>query len=168
EIKKKIKIFLLFNKLSAHKKIIYDSFVSSLGEDATIDFYIYNNDYSLFKKLIKNKNNDYSHYVIIPHFVEGGENAHEIINTIPKEKLILLDKKLAKVDGIYGTIYEDFEKDIYSALEEVKSRLAKYETLKIIIPEKSYFPKEIANGFKRFCQQYTFNYKVIRSIKDEV
>ncbi|ADY54295.1 transcriptional regulator, GntR family [Pseudopedobacter saltans DSM 12145] len=168
EIKKKIKVFLLFNKLSAHKKIIYDSFVSSLGEDATIDFYIYNNDYSLFKKLIKNKNNDYSHYVIIPHFVEGGENAHEIINTIPKEKLILLDKKLNKIEGVYGAIYEDFEKDIYSALDEVKERLAKYETIKIIIPEKSYFPKEIVNGFKRFCQQYAFNYKVIKNIQDEV
>src|SRR6476661_3523094 len=36
------KVFLLFNKLSAHKKIIYDSFASILGEKAAIDFYIYN------------------------------------------------------------------------------------------------------------------------------
>lgn len=165
--KKKIKIFLLFNKLSAHKKIIYDSLVASLGEDATIDFYVYNNDYSLFKKLIRDKNNDYSHYVIIPHFVEGGEHAHEIINTIPKEKLILLDKKLNKVDGVYGAIYEDFEKDIYSALDEVKERLGRYDTLKIIIPEKSYFPKEIVNGFRRFCQQYAFNYKVVKDLNEE-
>lgn len=167
DFKKKIKIFLLFNKLSAHKKIIYDSLVSSLGEDAAIDFYIYNNDYMLFKKLIKNKDNGYSHYVIIPHFVEGGENAHEIINTIPKEKLILLDKKVEKVDGIYGAIYEDFEKDIYSALEQLKEGLAKYETLKIIFPERSYFPREILNGFKRFCIQYAFNYKVIQDISAE-
>src|SRR3954464_13674888 len=44
EVERKIKIFLLFNKLSAHKKIIYDTFVSALGEAAAIDFYIYNNN----------------------------------------------------------------------------------------------------------------------------
>src|SRR6185503_7293961 len=52
ELSQKLKIFLLFNKLSFHKKIIYDAFVASLGELATIDFYIYNNDFLFFKKLI--------------------------------------------------------------------------------------------------------------------
>src|SRR3954467_681050 len=36
-VESKIKVFLLFNKLSAHKKIIYDSFVSTLGDAAAID-----------------------------------------------------------------------------------------------------------------------------------
>lgn len=51
-----VNVCLLFNKLSAHKKIIYDSFVEALGENAVIDFYIYNNDFSVFKKLLANKN----------------------------------------------------------------------------------------------------------------
>src|SRR5918998_60751 len=34
------RIFLMFNKLSPHKKLIYDSLVSALGDTATIDFYI--------------------------------------------------------------------------------------------------------------------------------
>ena len=50
----KIKIFLMFNKLSAHKKIVYDAFVSTLGDNATIDFYVYNNNFSLFKNLLLN------------------------------------------------------------------------------------------------------------------
>ena len=49
---RKLKICLLFNKLSTHKKIIYDSFVKSIGEQAMIDFYIYNNDFALFKKIL--------------------------------------------------------------------------------------------------------------------
>ncbi len=32
------RIFLLFNKLSEHKKIIYDAFVKELGENAVVDF----------------------------------------------------------------------------------------------------------------------------------
>jgi DNA-binding transcriptional regulator YhcF (GntR family) len=167
DFKKTINVFLLFNKLSAHKKIIYDSLVSSLGPDAVIDFYIYNNDYAIFKKLIQNRRTDYSHYVIIPHFLEGGETAYDIINTLPKEKLILLDKKLSGVEGEYAAIYENFEQDIYNALSEARTRLAKYDTLKIIFPKKSYFPKEIINGFKRFCQQYAFNHVIVSDINVE-
>lgn len=167
DFKKKIKIFLLFNKLSVHKKIIYDSFVSALGEDATIDFYIYNNNFALFKKLIQNKRTVYTHYVIIPHFVEGGEMAHEIINTIPPEKLILLDKKIPGITGEYSAVYEDFEKDIYNALGEARDALAKYHTLKIVFPKDSYFPKEIINGFRRFCQQYAFNHAIVHEMKSE-
>lgn len=167
EFKKKMKIFLLFNKLSVHKKIIYDSFVASLGEEAAIDFYIYNNDFAIFKKLIENKRTDYSHYVIVPHFVEGGENVYEIINTLPKDKLILLDKKVPGVEGKFSAIYENFEKDIYGALNDAKEPLAKYHTLKLIFPKKGYFPKEIVNGFRRFCQQYAFNHLIVNDISIE-
>jgi len=162
-----LNICLLFNKLSAHKKIIYDSFVEAIGTSAAIDFYIYNNDFSLFKKILSSKQEDYTHYVIIPHFIEGGENAYEIINTLPKEKLVLLDKKVPGVEGEFAAVYENFSKDIYTALHEAIEKLSKYHTLKIIFPQSSYYPQEIVNGFCRFCQDYAFNYKVISNIKDE-
>jgi DNA-binding transcriptional regulator YhcF (GntR family) len=167
DFKQKLKIFLLFNKLSTHKKIVYDAFVAALGEDAVIDFYIYNNDFTLFKKLLQNKKEDYSHYVIIPHFIESGENAYDIINTIPKDKLILLDKKIPGVDGDYSAAYENFEKDIMGALDQARSKLSHYHTIKLVFPSNSYYPKEIVKGFKLFCQQYAFNYKVISDISTE-
>lgn len=167
DFRQTLKIFLLFNKLSAHKKIVYDAFVKALGDYVAVDFYIYNNDFALFKKLLVNRKSDYSHYVIIPHFIEGDENAHEVINTIPKEKLVLLDKKIPGVNGEYAAAYENFEKDIYHALEQARDQLSKYHTLKIIFPEKSYYPIEILKGFNRFCQQYAFLHKVVSKIADE-
>lgn len=163
----KYNICLLFNKLSAHKKIIYDSFVAALGNNAAIDFYVYNNDFSLFKKLLSNKNEDYTHYVIIPHFIEGGEKANEVINTIPKEKLVLLDKQVDGVTGTYAAVYENFSKDIYCALQKAEKRLRKYEMLKIIFPAGSYYPIEIIEGFQKFCNDYNFSYRVISSLEDE-
>jgi len=163
----KLKIFLLFNKLSPHKKIIYDAFVASIGDMAAIDFYIYNNDFLLFKKLISQQKGDYTHYVIIPHFLEGGENVHEIVNTLPKDKLVLMDKLLPGVNGNYAAVYEDFEKDIYNALVQANDKLSKYNTIKIIFPEYTYHPKEILEGFYKYCQQYAFNYKVIHNLEEE-
>lgn len=166
-VKKQLKIFLLFNKLSPHKKIVYDAFVAAIGDLALIDFYIYNNDFDFFKRLIQDKRNDYTHYVIIPHFMDGGENVHEIINTIPKDKLILLDKLIPNVTGSYGAVYENFEKDLYHVLESALPQLSKYHTIKIIFPAHTYHPQEILKGFKRFCNQYAFNYKVVNTIANE-
>ncbi len=167
DFRQTLKICLLFNKLSPHKKIVYDTFVAAIGENVAIDFYIYNNDFVLFKKLLNNKKEDYSHFVIIPHFLEGGENAYEIINTIPKEKLVLLDKKIPGIEGEYAAAYENFEKDIYLALENARPQLSKYHTLKLIFPDKSYYPKEIKNGFNRFCQQYAFSWKIVSNFAIE-
>lgn len=162
-----LKIFLLFNKLSAHKKTIYDSFVKALGEHAVIDFYIYNNDFLLFKKLLALKKEDYTYYVIIPHFIEGGDNAHQIINTIPKEKLLLLDKIVHGVTGEYAAAFENFEEDIYNALTEAIDSLSKYHTLKIVFPKDSYYPPEILKGFTHFCQDFAFNYQILNELDEE-
>lgn len=167
EVNQPLKIFLLFNKLSAHKKIVYDSFVKTLADMASIDFYIYNNDFSLFKRLIQNNKNEYTHYVIVPHFLEGGEDAYEIINQIPPDKLLMLDKLIPGIKGNYAAVYENFEKDIYDALEQLREKLSKYHTIKMIFPGYTYHPEEIIKGFKRFCHQYAFTCKIVHDISNE-
>lgn len=164
-VDKKIKVFLLFNKLSVHKQIIYDALINALGESATIDFYIYNNNFTLFKKLLLNSKEDYDYYIVIPHFLEGAENAHKIINTIPKDKLILMDKSISGITGNYTAIYENFEKDIYRSLEQALPQLSKYHTLNLIFPEYTYHPEEIKTGFLSFCKEYAFKHKIIHDIK---
>ena len=61
DIKQTQRVMLLFNKLSAHKKIIYDHFVETLGEHVAIDFYVYNNDFKLFRKLLGNAKDNYTY-----------------------------------------------------------------------------------------------------------
>lgn len=163
----RLKICLIFNKLSTHKKLIYDAFVQAIGENVAIDFYIYNNDFSVFKELIGTKNEQYSHYVIIPHFIEAGPEEYEILNKIPKNKLILMDKLITGITGEYGAAYENFEKDIYLALEKALEPLHKYHTLKLIFPNQSYFPAEIKKGFSRFCEQYGFLHQIVNDLNAE-
>lgn len=162
-----LKVFLLFNKLSAHKKIVYDALTKALGDTATIDLYIYHNDFSLFKKIIEGRRTDYTHYVILPHFLEGGENAAAIINTLSNGRLILLDKLIPGIILPYAAVYENFEEDIFCALQEAKEKLSNYKTIKLIFPEYTYYPEEIIKGFKRFCQEYAFNAKLVHDISSE-
>jgi len=164
DFQKPLKIFLLFNKLSTHKKLIYDAFVDTIGELATIDFYIYNNDFYFFKKIITESfNSDYAKYIVIPHFLDNETKAHEILNTIPKDKLILLDNLVPGVNGKFAAIYENFASDVYEALKKMLDKLTKYHNIKLIFPGKTYHSKEILKGFLNFCRQYAFDYEVVES-----
>ena len=158
-----IRVFLLFNKLSPHKKIVYDAFAAALGGEALIDFYIYNNDYALFKKLLTEKKEGYTHFVVIPH-IEGTD----LLNTLPKHQLVLLDKLAPGVDGVFGAVYERFREDIYQALQEAIEPLSKYQMLKIIFPEYTYHPRDILEGFTSFCQDYAFPYQIVTDVAQEV
>ncbi len=160
---KDFRILLLFNKLSGHKKIIYDSFVEAMGEHATIDFYIYNNDFKLFKKIIQNRETEYSHIVILPHFLEGEENAIQLINDLPKDKLFIMDKLILGLNGAYAAVYENFKTDIYKVLVEAKNDLSRYKSLKMIFPKTSFYPKEIVEGFSDFCRDFAFEMEILDS-----
>ncbi|MCE7043777.1 GntR family transcriptional regulator [Dyadobacter sp. CY312] len=169
DFKRPLKVLLLFNKLSSHKKIIYDSLVMHLGECATIDFYVYNNDFNLFKRIITEKiDSDYSKFIIVPHFMEHADKAHEVVNLIPKDKLILVDKLMDDVTGSFAAVYENFEKDIYEALLQLLDRLSQYHTLKLVFPVTTYHPKDIIEGFSAFCNDYNFGCELIGNIENEV
>ena len=154
----KPQVCFLVNKLSTHKKIVYESFANALGPYALIDCYLFNNDFSIFKRLLQSKKNHYSHYVIMPHFTEGGEKAFELINEIPKHKLVLVDKNLVGVTGNYAAVYESFQWDIYDALVSELAKLNKYQTIKLLFPPRNYYPRDIQRGIKLFCEQYGFGY----------
>jgi DNA-binding transcriptional regulator YhcF (GntR family) len=167
EVNQELKIFLLFNKLSFHKKIIYDAFTASLSNKALIDLYIYNNDFAIFKKLILNRKEDYTHFVIVPHYTDEEDMTSEVLNELPKDKLIMLGKLMPDFPGDYGAVYEQFDRDLMDALEQALPQLSKYHTLKIIFPEETYHPREILRGFTNFCRQFAFNYKVVHDIDKE-
>ncbi len=167
-VRQQLKIILIFNKLSAHKKIIYDAFVEAIGTDALIHLCVYNNDFCLFKKILSNQRDNYSHYVIIPHFIDHEEEAAMIINGLPKDKLILVDKILPGITGNFGAVYENFEKDLYNVLSKATDNLSKYQTIKLIFPNNSYYPMEIIRGFNKFCIQNGFISKIVNDISTEL
>lgn len=165
EINRSLKVFLLFNKLSAHKKLIYDAFAETLGPDVPIDFFIYNSDYRLFRNVWPSHNHGYTHYVVIAHFYEGGERAVDLINTLPKHKLIVMDKLVDGLTGRYSAVYQDFENDLFGALTEALPLLRKYTTLNLLFPAYTYHPNGILNGFHRFCSEGGFVARVVPDIK---
>lgn len=167
DVKQRKKIALFLNKLSAHKKIVYDSFAKEMGEDASLDLFVYNSDISYLRTLLKNLTKTYEYYVVFPHFKEGRDQAAEVVKLIPTDKLVLLGRMIEDLPGLFPAVYENYEKDIYGALEEALEELSKYNTLKLIFPDNSDYPKAIIKGFYKFCQQYAFNHILVSNVSKE-
>lgn len=162
-----VRVLLLFNKLSAHKKLLYDAFAGALVNKASIDFYIYNSNFNFFKKLLSEKQDKYDKIVIVPHFKDKADNAIEVINEVPKEKLILMGKLVDGVTGKFGAVYEDFQNDIYNALTKLAEKVRQYTSLTIVFPKQSYFSTDILIGFLNFCKVYNCDYDIISDLKTE-
>jgi len=167
DVVSKQKIALFLNKLSAHKKIIYDAFARELGDETSLDLFVYNSDISHLRSLLLNLTKQYDHYVVFPHFKEGSDQAPEVLGLIPIDKLMLLGKLIDGLNGNFDAVYENYEKDIYEALEKMVVPLARYRTLKLVFPDHSDYPKAIIKGFYRFCQQYAFDHLLVGDLSAE-
>lgn len=163
--RKKIAFFL--NKLSAHKKIVYDSFVTEMGDDSYIDLFVYNSDIAYLHALISNLTKVYDHYIVFPHFKEGRDFAPEVLSLIPAGKLMLLGRFVDGIHGKFSAVFENYEKDIYEALEKAREELSKYKHIKLMFPDYSDYPKSIIKGFYRFCQQYAFEHSLLEDLEQE-
>jgi len=159
------RILLLFNKLSDHKKTIYNSFISNLPEETIVDLQVHHCDAAVLEKIIIENLGKYDHYVIMPHLRVETESVKAAINKIPKDKLVLVNKDLDHIEGDYACVYEDFEKDIYEGLYTGLTEISKYSKLYLVFPSSHFYCNGIKKGFIRFCGQNDFDWEIIDSTK---
>ena len=165
----RIRVLLVFNKLSSYKKIIYDAILEALGDKARVDLQIHHYNPRLLKEIIEDNIGKYHYYVIMPHFFQDAKEKDYlgIFQKVPEHELIILDKNLPKLTGSYKAVYQDFKWDIYHALQSGADLLKKYDSITIIFPAHSNHPTEITEGVLQFCNEQQLNFSVLTTIPDE-
>lgn len=156
------RILLVMNKLSDHKKTIYNSFVGKIGPGYSVDLQVHNCDSRLLEKIIVENLGRYDYYVIMPHLNEETESMRTVINKIPKDRLILLNKDISGIDGNYGCVFEDFELDIHQALYTGIDKIRKYRKLFLIFPGENAYCGGIKTGFINFCEQERLEFEILQ------
>ncbi len=173
----KLNVFFLVNKPSTYKMMIYNSFVHTLGINGHVNLFIYHCDPSLFVRSLERNLGAYDYYVLMPHFRDENSNhvsyteaILNVIEQIPKDKLIMLDNIKPGIKGNYGAIYQDFENDIFNALKEALEKLKKYDKIILVYPTKSAnpYPKRILHGFRKFCIQHNFDHEILDEIYEDM
>lgn len=177
ELISKVNILFLINKLSWYKMEVYHCFINSIGPNSYVDLHIYHCDESLFLNLLSKHKKAYDYYVIMPHF-KTEDNQHtsttvavsQAINKIPKNKLIILDNKKIPITDNIITVYQDYEKDIYNALNEGIEKISKYKKIILVYPIKSIYPypKRIKHGFMKFCVENNLDFDIIEQVYNDM
>ena len=153
------KIFLLFDELNAFKEDLYTSFLNSLDNKSTVDIYFHHFNYQVFKDLISESAGKYTSYVIMPATFDYSA---DIIGKLPKDKVYILDRLKDDLSD-YPVVYQDFEQDVYDALNEGLELLQKYNNLIMIYPGGKE-PEGRMLGFQRFCKEKGFKSEIIRNV----
>jgi DNA-binding transcriptional regulator YhcF (GntR family) len=162
-IKSKLKIFLLFDVMNGYKEVLYRSFLNGLGSDYQVDIFFHYYNIKVFEQLISNNINKYGFYVIMPHF---NEDISKYLKQIPPEKLLIIDKDLITGYGTYAAVFQNFEKNVYNALQEAIPLLKKYSSLKFISNHNFQFiPDGLEKGFSKFCSQNKIKHSIYNDIK---
>lgn len=176
QLKTTYKIFFLVNKLSPFKMEIYNSFVKNLGENYNVDLHSYHCDESLFLDLIEKGKSNYDYFVVFPHFrtkdlqhTNITELANNALNSLPKDKLILLDNKDHKIENALSEVYQEYENDIISSLDKGSDKLSKYTNLTLVYPKSTFYPypSKIKTGFIKYCAKHKFDFKVIEEVNTD-
>jgi DNA-binding transcriptional regulator YhcF (GntR family) len=172
----KINILILINKPSSYKIRIYNAFIDSIGANAHTDLFIYHCNESLFLDLMEKHAKAYDYYVIMPHFKSGNmehvshtDKVIQAIQKIPEDKLVIVDNELGTSGNIIK-VYQDFENDIYHALNEGLTKIRTFKKLILVYPTRSVYPypKRILYGFKKFCIENSLDFEIIDEVFDDI
>ncbi|WP_298767209.1 GntR family transcriptional regulator [uncultured Polaribacter sp.] len=173
----KINILFLINKLSSYKLRTYNYFINSIGANAHTDLHIYHCNEALFLNLIEKNKGAYDYFVIMPHFktndfkhISLTEKVIDALKLIPKEKLVILDNAKSVPNAKITQIYQDFENDIYDALNKGIAKIKKYKKIMLVYPKKAIYPypKRILHGFRKFCVEHDLDFEVIEKIYQDM
>ena len=164
-----LRVFLLFDVMNGYKEVLYRSLVKSLGKECQVDIFFHYYNLKVFEQLIRDNLGKYGFYVIMPHF---NEDVSGIISCIPSDQALIIDKDIYDPGKMYPAVFQNFYKDVQTALSEAISDIRRYSCIKFISNRHFQFiPDGMENGFRLFCRENNlkhFLYDNIRASKPEV
>jgi len=163
----KIKILLLFDKISTYKQVLYSSFAFHIGDVSEIAIHLHNQDVELFEHFVDGNLDNFDYYIITPHFplkTDIQKKVIKILRRIPNRKLIILDHHIPELPGNYGAVYQDFENDIIDGLGQSMDILKNFSKLNVISMKGSMYAPLIEEGIRKFCGENHVNYEIYKNI----
>jgi DNA-binding transcriptional regulator YhcF (GntR family) len=158
----KHKVLLVFDRLTAYKEELYDTFKDTLKKDGNEQIFFHHNNLKMFQTIIDGAVGEYSEYVIMPI---DHPDAVGIIGKLPSNKIFILDQGRKQYKDLYPYVCQDFERDIYRILKMNASLVSKYQRMILVIRHVKSHYKDIAAGFKDFCKQHPITSEVVMDIK---
>ncbi|MGF1638887.1 MAG: GntR family transcriptional regulator [Cyclobacteriaceae bacterium] len=152
------KVLMLFDKLTAYKESLYEAFQHTMKGKGVVQLFFHHNNLQLFQTILEMANGEYSAYVIMPM---ADKAAKDLIGQLPKNKVYILDQGKKDYKTTYPFVCQDFENDIHGFLKENIDTAKTFKRFVLVTGNQGTPRKEIASGFKKFCQEFHRAYELV-------
>ena len=166
-----MQVLVIFDKLSEYKQVMFNAFAQRLGDSAEITILNHNQSLDLFEYYLDNNLGNYDYYLVTPHFpldTSSQARACSQLARIPRRKLILLDRLQPDFQGNFGAVFQDFENDIRSGLEEGLSESSQHRNLRVITLPSSLYGSIIRKGIDKFALDHGISVDYISGMPDSI
>jgi DNA-binding transcriptional regulator YhcF (GntR family) len=150
-LSKQLNIFALFDRISAYKEVLYDSFIQHIGPSASVQVFFHHYEDDRFRTMIQDNLGKYNFYVIMPHF---NHDVSDILVRIPEDKLLIIDKSVPGLKGKYAAICQHFREDIYKGLLRGLDLIRRYHRILFVrsTSKFQFIPDGLIKGFEKFLK----------------
>ncbi len=163
QVEHSYRILLLLDKMNTMREQIYQSLLVETKGTAAIDVYFHHHNFNVFRNIITENINNYTHFVIVTFLKDDPSS---IINLIPPNKRIIIDYNQLGLSGNYTAIYQDYEYDIYNSLSLLQNNIQKYQRIILIAHPEALHAEHVINGFVRYCEESSINYDIIPDVDE--
>lgn len=163
QVEHSYRILLLLDKMNTMREQIYQSLLVETKGTAAIDVYFHHHNFNVFRNIITENINNYTHFVIVTFLKDDPSS---IINLIPPNKRIIIDYNQLGLSGNYTAIYQDYEYDIYNSLTLLQNNIQKYQRIILIAHPEALHAEHVINGFVRYCEESSINYDIIPDVDE--
>ncbi|XMO88030.1 GntR family transcriptional regulator [Algibacter sp. AS12] len=155
----KLRVALVLYAFHSFQEEFYNTFREELGKKYIINVFFHHNNIDVFKDILTRISGRYGMYVIAPIQVPEISN---ILNTIPAEKLLIIDRYLSMPSN-YSYITQEFENSTYNQLKNLLPAIKKYDEFILFYRKDSDYPKGILKAFSKFIKDFKINGRVKES-----
>ncbi len=160
-VREKHRVFLLFDKLTAYKETLYESFKLHLAGKGTEQIFFHHNNLKAFETWIADASGNYTDYVIMPM---RDKRAIRCIRRLSRPRVVILDLGRDMLTDAYAGIYQNFSADLYNALASGLDQIRKYQRMILVMRHSTGHFADIRDGFSRFCTDHEIESAVLSTI----
>ena len=164
-------VLVILDKMSAHQQIAMDSFISTIGENASVTILTHYQNPDMFQRYIESEIGKYSYYVIFPHFKANRSVQYRIqtlLKRIQSSRLIIMDRLVPGLGNEYGAAYQSIEDDIVSGMQGSVEAFQKYSNLYHVGKSESLYPDVVRDNLKKFCKKNRLRIKLHAGIPETI
>ena len=156
------KVLLVLDTFKAYKEVLYHSFINNLPDNFIADVQFHHYNAENFKAIINNSIGKYYKYIVMDF---DHNEVIPVLSSIPNDKFLLIDWGInSKPQNNY--VFQDFGNAFYDSLLGALIPLRKYKSVDFVYPSYTNHPIETLVFFKKFCDDFNFNYKIITNPKE--